>query len=196
MAETFHIDLKGLQPLLRSLREMPEVVQKRVLIPAATNAGGILERSITRLIPVSHRRGKRKKYGHYAANIVSVTKAYGSGAVVVVVGAQSGRAPHAHLVEEGTNQRFTNSKTRYRREAVRTRVVVKNGAARTIVEKQKISVGSFGKRNKRPRANRGRMPAFHSVARGVASAAKSVQSQLANDIRAGLSAEVSRLQNG
>lgn len=195
MAEVFRIDLKGIQPLLRSLREMPEIVQKRVLIPAAKNAGGILERSISRLIPFGVRRGKRKNHGHYANQIINVTKEYGSGNVVVVVGAQSGRAPHAHIVEEGTNQRFTGSKSKYKRMAVRTRTVIKNGMARTIVEKQKKSVGSFGKRKNSVRANRGRMPAFHPVAKGIAAATSLVQLQLKTDITQGLSQELSRLQN-
>lgn len=195
MAVAVSFDLTGIKPLLRSLQSMPEIVRTRVLMPAAARAGKTLERSIANLIPVQKFSGRfgRKKKGksHYRNVMTNVVREYKSnGSVVVVVGAESGTAPHAILVEKGTVQRFTNSKTKYQRVAVRAKTIIKNGKAKVVVEKSKQSVGSFGKKNKLPRLNRGRMPAFRPIQRGVDAAKATVASQLASDISRNITAEL------
>ena len=198
MAIAVEFDLTGVKTLLRALQSMPDVMRSRILVPAATNAGRKLERSIAGYIPVQQ-RGKKRGKGHYRDWMTNVVREYkGTQSVVVVVGAESGKAPHAVLVEKGTAERFTNAKTRYRKTGTKTITRIKKGRVVQQNVRDKVSVGSQLKRNRKASYNRGRMPAFHPVWRGVDSARGAITAGLITDITRGITAEftASKLQRG
>lgn len=191
---------------------MPNVVRRRVLLPAAERAGEVLELSIASFIPLN-KRPKKKSSGHYRYNLTSVIRDYeATKSVVVLVGAESGTAPHAHFLESGTQQRFTNHKTKYKLQAVGVRYAIARGEVVVKSSKEKRSQGSFvktknqqaigkivnGKKQwKTPTAlNRGRMPALQPVQRGVTNAQSKLTAQLKNDITRGLQEEIQRMQKG
>ncbi len=195
MATAVSLNITGLQPLLRSLDQLPDAMRMRVLLPAAKNAGQIIERAIAPLIPVQRftgRRGRKAKGKmHYRNAMTHAVRDYpATSSVVTIVGAESGKAPHAHLVEDGTAPRFTNHKTRYKRVAVGQRWVIKNGKAKQVDDRQRVSDGSHAKKNKRKANYRGQMPAFKPVARGVAACQSSVASRLKSDITTGITSEL------
>ena len=211
MAIAVEFDLTGIKPLLRTLQQMPNVVRRRVLLPAAERAGEVLELSIASFIPVN-RKPKKKNAGHYRYNLTSVIRDYeATKSVVVLVGAESGTAPHAHFLEDGTQQRFTNHKTKYKLQVVGVRYSISRGEAIVRTSKEKRSQGSFLKTKnqqasgkivngktkwKTPKAmNRGVMPATHPVQRGVNNAQSKLTAQLKNDITRGLQEEIQRMQN-
>ena len=198
MAIAVEFDLTGVKPLLRALQAMPGAMRSRILVPAAHKAGRTLERAISGHIPVQQ-RGKKRGKGHYRDWMTNVVREYkGTQSVVVVVGAESGKAPHAVLVEKGTQQRFTNAKTRYRKTGTKTITRIKKGRIVRQNVRDKVSVGSQLKRNKKPSYNRGRMPAFHPVWRGVESARGAITTGLISDISRGITAEftASKLKRG
>lgn len=165
---------------------MPEQCRASILIPAARRAGKTIEHSIARFIPFN-RRTKRKAKPHYRDAMSSVVREYQkTQSVVVLVGAESGQVPHAHLVEDGTGPRYTNHKTKYRRMSVRARQIIKNGKAKTVVEKERKSIGSFVRKNKKPTFYRGIMPAYHPVKRGIQAIQGTISQQLRNDIEMGI----------
>ena len=194
---TVKLEIKGMDKLLSSLRNLPDVMQRRVILPAIAKAAKTVEQAIRPLVPMNNksrmRRGKSGKLrinGHYRDNVTSVVRDYASTAVAVI-GPASGKAPHAHLVEKGTAVRYTNSKTRYTKEAIGTKQVRKKGNLQTVSVWKKVSAGSFKKKNKKPQAYRGRMPAFHSVERGVSASSSAVASQLAADVTSGIANQIS-----
>jgi len=188
MAIEVKFDLKGIQPLIKSLQVMPAMARTLILHSAANKAGKTIANSIRKKVP--YQAKQRKPALHYRDVVTNVVRDYPTtDSVVAVIGAESRTAPHAHLVEEGTGPRFTNHKTQYRRMAVRARTVIKKGRAVTVVEKERKSIGSFQKKNKRPVYYRGRMPAFHPVKLGLDAVRSQVVTQLENDIRAGITRE-------
>jgi hypothetical protein len=187
---TVTLDLTGMKSLLRALNQMPESCRTQVLMPAGRNAGRTISAAVAARIHLG--KGKRKSTPHYKLAMTSVVRDYqATKSVVVVVGATSRMAPHAHLVEDGTAQRFTNSKTRYRRTAVRARSVIHKGKLRTRSEYQKKSIGSFLKKKNKPQMNRGRMPAQHPVELGVKSITSTVSNNLKRDVADGITRMIS-----
>lgn len=185
----FQMKLTGLDQLQRSLKAMPVVMQSRIVMPAITDAAKIVERAIAGLIPYNtRRRGRKGRHAHYKTSMTSVVRQLASGTVVGVIGAESGMAPHAAIVEEGTRQRFTNSKPVYRRMATGVKTVIKRGKAVTRVVRQKKSIGSKAK-DKKPQLNRGRMPAFRPVQRGVEQSQSAVTATLTQSIQSGITRE-------
>lgn len=197
---TFEMKLTGMQPLLRALDQMPVVMRARVVVPAVTKGIKTIERTIRPLIPFNRRRqGRKGRHAHYQTSLTSVVRDYPlTESVVGVVGAESGKIPHAVLVEDGTRQRFTNSKAVYRRLPTGVRTVIKNGQPRTKVVRRKQSIGSVQRRKNKPQRNRGVMPAFHPMKRGLDSSESTVRSNLEADIRSGITRELtaSKLARG
>ncbi|NBW09971.1 MAG: hypothetical protein EBR82_18290 [Caulobacteraceae bacterium] len=200
---TFQMTLTGMKPLVNALRQLPFAMQVRVIVPAVTKGAKTIERAIAPLIPVNSKKmrrnglGKLRHSGHYRNMLTSVVRQYpATDSVVGVIGAESGKAPHSILVESGTRQRFTNSKPTYRRMATSVKTVIKNGRPVTKVVRQKQSTGSVIRRKNKPQHNRGIMPAFHPVQRGVAAAASGIGTQLAADIASGITRELTAAKLG
>lgn len=186
------VQMHGVQEMQKVLQSIPARMRRNVLVPAMTRAGQTLAARIRKLVPVQ--QGKKRKRNranlHYrdtvTQKIVDFAK---SGNVVALAGAASTTAPHATLVEGGTVQRFTNSKTIYRRVAVGVRKVLKGGKLVTKADKKRVSVGSKLRDKKKPQLNRGAMPAFKPIAAGSAQSQSDIAAQLARDIRAGIAQE-------
>jgi len=192
MSLSFKVD--GLRPLLNTFQQLPGECRTAVLIPAAKRASRTMVRSIARYTPFNKRMRKTAK-PHMRDSLTSVVEDYSkTQTVVAVVGNESGQAPHAHLVEEGTKPRWTNHKTQYRRMAVRARQIIKKGKVRWVTEKQKKSIGSFIKDKRKPTWYRGRMPAYHPVARGIKACEATVGQQLKKDIESGLTRELTQFK--
>lgn len=195
MATSVQMQIDGLKPLLRTLRQMPDIMSSRVLVPAAMRGARRIASGIRKFIPIQRRM--RKPHTHYRDAVTQVVREYkNTHSVVAVIGAESGLAPHAAIVEEGTKDRWTNHKSRYRKLAVRVRPIIKAGRLRYVTEKQRQSIGSFQKKNKKPTYYRGRMPAFHPIARGVESTKSDVGTQLKADIESGIKREFTEAQIG
>ncbi len=194
------LSLSGMDDLRRALQQMPGAVRTRILLPAAKNAIRTIYKTAEGLIPVSaHRKQRKGNLGHYRNNLTYVVREYpNSESVIAIVGAESGTAPHATLVEHGTRPRFTNSKPQYQRTATGVKTVVKRGQAVTKVVYQRKSIGSKQKRKKSPQLYRGVMPAFHPIKRGIDNSASAVATGLRNDIQAGITRELTaaKLQRG
>ncbi len=191
------LTLDGMKPLIRSLQAMPVVMRTRIVVPALGKSINTVRAAILPLIPVNQstrvRRnglGKIRPRIHYRDALTSVVREYPTtGIVVALTGAESGKAPHAHLIEDGTKQRFTNSKPIYGKMAVGVKTVLKGGKLVTRSVRQKKSTGSRLKRKNAAQLNRGRMPAFHPVERGVANATSTVRTELAASIASGITRE-------
>ena len=192
--------MSGEKELLALLGELPDRIQNRVFRHAGRKVGNAVAQRAAALTPKN--TGKRKTNGkHLKESFINKQKTYKATATTVnIVGVQS-RLGHPgrvnHLVEEGTERRFTNSRSKYKRVVVPVtvskKVRTKNGGYRTIkvaghLRKQK-SIGSFA-RGTNVRAseatgrNRGVMPAFYQLAKA---AAETNAAQIyETEIRAGL----------
>jgi hypothetical protein len=200
MATVATINVSGLKPLLRAIEQMPEKCRMRILQPTGVRAGRMVASAIRPLIPVQQRM--RKPHTHYRDAMTSVAREYPkTQAVVVVVGPESRQAPHAHLVEFGTGPRFIGHKTQYRKTAIRVRQRIVKGQLRHVTEKERKSIGSFLKKGKKNQIlfnlgslNRGRMPAFRSMSRGISAIESRVRQQIESDIRSGITRELAEAQ--
>jgi hypothetical protein len=191
------MDLRGIRQLVGALREMPAAARTRILVPAATKGARAIASSIRKFIPVQKRMSK--PHTHYRDAVTQKVAEYiDRNIVTAFVGAESGIAPHAHLVEDGTGPRGTNHKTRYVRTAIRARLILKKGKLQYKTDRARKSVGSFLKSKSQASKNkfslgvyfRGRMPAFHPVVRGLAAVEGQVAAQLKTDIQAGITREL------
>ena len=202
---TFGMTITGLKELKRALDQMPLAMRIRVIVPAVTRGIKKVEWAIAPLIPVqqsgvklrSRMAKRRRQSDHYRNVLTSVVREYpATDAVIGVVGAESGRAPHSILVEKGTRPRFTNSKPTYRMMAVRTKTIIKNGRIVTKSVRERQSTGSTIRRKNKPQHYRGIMPAFHPVERGVKASEAGVMTQLAEDLRSGITRELTAAKLG
>lgn len=155
-------DVSEITQKVRRFQSFAESAQTRVLTKAVTAGCRVVQRRIQDTVPFNTRK-KRKQALHYRDTIAFVTREYGGARVVGVVGHESKMAPHAHLIEKGTAQRFTNSKPSYKRMAVGVKFRMKRGKLVQVSERERVSTGSRMKKKGKPRLNRGRMPAFRTV---------------------------------
>ena len=191
------LTLTGLKPLVESLRQMPAITRSRIVVPVITESCKIIQATTAPLIPRQANKLKRNGLGklrgkkHFRDSMTFAVREYAnSQSVVGVVGPESGAAPHAHLVEKGTGPRYTNSRTKYNRQATSTKQVVKNGRVVTKVVYNKVSTGSFQRKKSKPRFFRGVMPAFHPIERGLKASEGAVRAKLETGVRAGITREL------
>ena len=195
---TFAMRLTGVNELRTALQQMPMAMRVRVVVPVITKGIQTMRAAIAPLIPRQNKNklrrnglGKLRGGMHYRDALTSVVRQYGdSDTVVGVVGAESGKAPHSILVEKGTRPRFTNSKPQYRRMAIGVKTVIKNGRLVTKSVRQKQSIGSVIRRKNKPQHYRGVMPAFHPMERGMTACSAAVSTQMAADVRSGITREL------
>lgn len=180
MATTYKSVLEGADELKAVLAEVPDRVQNRVFRFAGRKVSKAVadrERTLTPRRRIYDRSFIGPRGDHLADRVTSVQRVYrASNTTVNIVGPMSGgQGRIAHLVEDGTAQRATNHKTKYktlngglvwRNKKVRTA----SGGYRTVREQvrktTRKSIGSFHTGG--VALNRGRMPAFHPLAKAVA----------------------------
>lgn len=190
MARSIDLSIDGMKPLMRALRQIPDAMRSKVMLPAAAKAGRLIADSIRPLIPLQAKTKARGR-SHYRYVLTSATREYQkTQSVVSIVGPESRMAPHANLVEDGTQQRFTNQKTKYARMAVGARWKIVKGKPQLVIEKQRKAVGTVKRRKTKPYLNRGRMPAFKPIERGAAAAQATIASSLQRDIASGITREL------
>ena len=189
--------MTGEKELLALLGELSERIQTRVFRFAGRKVGNAVAKRAGELAPRrrTHVHGPRANR-HVADSFINKQKVYrASETTVNIVGGQTGAMGHNrinHLVEFGTEQRFTNSRSKYKTVSrgliTRTRKVrTASGGWRTVrVQEQAVRKQSIGSFRKGPgaRLNRGKMPAFHQLERAVAET--NVSQIYETEIRAGL----------
>lgn len=105
MARTQSVRIDGIKPLLKRLQQFPDRVQRRVLRPAVTKASTPIVKKAKRLAPVGEGLTPDGRERPHLAKTITKTRAKLSkktGSVVVVVGPEKNKAPHSHLVHDGT----------------------------------------------------------------------------------------------
>lgn len=200
--------LSGEKELLALLGELPDRIQNRVFRHAGRKVGNAIAQRAAALTPKrqTNVHGPRLNR-HLKESFINKQKTYKATATTVnIVGGQTGAMGHNrinHLVEEGTNNRWTGHRTLYRRVQGKwitrnRKVKLASGAIRTVKERvktsPKVSRGSSRAEYIRQRTARGqsiggmmyrgRMPAFHQLAKAVAET--NVSQIYETEIRAGL----------
>lgn len=146
---------------------LPQKLQNRGMRRAQTKAAKALANNARPRIPVDTSRKAsfpfRHANDHYRDNLTYKVKTYKT-AVIAVVGPKSRSAPHAHLVEDGTQERYTKRTTQYRDIGTKRTKATINGRRRFINRRVKKSIGSFVDVRKTGVSKyRGRMPAFRPL---------------------------------
>jgi len=178
-------------------KELPAKLQSGGMRRASTKAAKALVNNARPRIPRAAK--KNRPYAgkpHYQDVLGSKVKKYKE-AVIAVVGPKSAQAPHAHLVEDGTQQRFTGTTTRYRsvgtkRVATRRKYTTSTGKIRTrkvyVSRSVKKSIGSFvDVRKSGVSQSRGRMPAFRPLRKAFAAVKPIVKLIIRDEMRASIS---------
>ena len=188
---TLNVDPKELSLLQFQLHQLPVKVSRRVFRSASRKAANLVKKSVERLTPRQKKKPKKYAGKPHLQDVWHIKqKTYASksgGTTVVLIGPQSGQAPHATLVEKGTRQRFTNSQAIYKTLAS-TKVRTKSGAIK-FRRGKKVSVGSKIKRAGAARINRGVMPAIRPLGRAWETTKSQAMSVLTTEIRKGITKE-------
>jgi hypothetical protein len=192
--------LNGYDELMQTLDDIPNRVQNRVFRLAGRKAGKAVAQKAMAYTPRRKVAGK-DGLGHLADRFTSVQRVYrATNKTIFVVGSESGAKNRInHLVEFGTNNRWTGHRTRYVNRAVpgtitrNRRVKTASGGWKTVKETtrrrdKRISAGSLRKLNAdgtlAHMAYRGRMPAYHQLKRAWDETP--VDQIVVDNIRAGL----------
>jgi hypothetical protein len=187
--------------LATKFAELPNRLQSGGMRRASTKAAKSVVNNAKPRIPVDKSRKAsfpfRHANDHYRDYLSYKVKTY-KGSVISVVGPKSGKIPHAHLVEDGTQQRSTKRTTQYRsvgtkRVATRRTYVTANGKTRSrkvyVNRSVKRSVGSFvDVRKAGISQNRGRMPAFRPLGKAFAAVKPIIKLLIRDEMRASISA--------
>ena len=96
------MSLGGASELADGLRLIGTKGAKRVTRTAITKTARRLTRSVKQQAPVGESKFLKR-------SIAFKVRTYPNGNIVGVVGSRKGQAPHAHLIEEGTAERFTRA---------------------------------------------------------------------------------------
>lgn len=105
MRRNIPVKVEGLQPLLKRLQALPDRMQRKVLRPAVTKASTPIVKKARRLAPVGEGLTPDGRERPHLGETITKTRAKVSkktGSVVVVVGPERNKAPHSHLVHDGT----------------------------------------------------------------------------------------------
>lgn len=96
------VAIEGLKPLLKRLKTLPDRIQRKVLRPAVTKATTPVVKKARKLAPVGIEEPEERAH---LAKTITKTRAKISkrtGSIVVVAGPEARKAPHSHLVHDGT----------------------------------------------------------------------------------------------
>jgi len=168
--------ITGVNHVKYALTTLPEKIQRRVLRGAVTKATRLLVRAVKEETPQGKPRvwnKKRLKGGALKKSIHSKVKTYTkTNTVVGIVGPRYKGAPHAHLVHEGTVERWRDVKTR-------------NTVFSRLFRRLKIQ--------KKGKHYLGRVKPNRYVTRGLAKNQASYLSRLQSEIALGVQREASKL---
>jgi len=147
----------------RFLKDMPLEIQKKVFV----GAGGRVARQGLAVVkantPVAAKKNKGYEGKPHARDVMTTKqKTYKNTGAVFLIGPRSRQAPHTHLIEKGTDVRFTGNKSLYGN--VGSKMVRVKGRLKRRNIRKKIGDEATGA----VRQNRGRMPAFGMLAKGLA----------------------------
>jgi HK97 gp10 family phage protein len=97
--------IEGLKPLLRRLKQLPDRTQRRVLRPAVTKAATPVVKAARKRAPKGTGLTADGRERPHLGRSITKTRAKLSrktGNVLVMIGPEKDKAPHDHLVHEGT----------------------------------------------------------------------------------------------
>lgn len=97
--------ISGMKPLLKRLKQLPDRAQRRVLRPAVTKAATPIVKAARKLAPKGTGLSADGSARPHLGKSITKTRAKVSprtGNVLVVLGPEKNKAPHDHLVHEGT----------------------------------------------------------------------------------------------
>jgi hypothetical protein len=199
--------IDGLAELHQFLREFPDRVQTRVCRLATKKAGVLIVGSVKRLMPRQKKPGRsldkdgKAVVRNWHTQDKVTSKAWNRKTTsLAIIGVQSGFGQLTHLIESGSQQRFTRHKTQYGAATQGTitrskKVQTASGGWRTVrvqeVKRTKKSLGSSYVGSGTPK-NRGRMPAFLPLAKAMAQTGAQAQTVIEQEVRAGLERELAR----
>lgn len=152
-------------PIHDRLRNLEGKAGQRIARKAVRAAANQAKAAIVQLAPFRQKNRRATDKRHFRDTISIRQRTYKKGTIsVCVVGAKSPQVPHAHLIEFGTVQRFTNSRTIYATTGRRqVRVKGKGIITRLIRRRSGTAIRDAG----RKQANRGVMPEMMPVRRGL-----------------------------
>jgi len=197
-AGTRYRSTEGLVPLIQELRKLDQKLANKTLKAAGKKASQLIETSLKRNTPKAKKKNKQYRGSpHLRDTMRTRSRSYNRGrAIVFLIGPESGKSPHAHLVERGTRRRFTGHSTVYQKTRTGNKVfrrvafTTKTGKQRTkrilVDESKKKSTGSFRDPNKGGVRNRGIMPAFRMVERTNRETRQGVLRIIRKDIEAAI----------
>lgn len=175
------------EQLAAKFAELPQKLQNRGMRRAQTKAAKALVNNARPRIPRAAK--KQRQYAgkpHYQDSLSYKVKTYKT-AVVAVAGPRSGSSPHAHLVEEGTQERYTKRTTQYRDIGTKRTKATINGKRRFINRRVKKSIGSFVDVRKAGVSKyRGRMPAFRPLQRAFRTMQPIIRILIRDEMRASI----------
>lgn len=99
------VEITGLQETMANLRALPGASQRAVLRPAVTKAASPVFRAAKDLAPVGDGRTPDGRKRPHMKRTIKKTRAKTykrTGTVLIVLGPEKNKAPHTHLVSEGT----------------------------------------------------------------------------------------------
>jgi HK97 gp10 family phage protein len=97
--------VSGIKPLLKRLKQLPDRARRRVLRPAVTKAATPVVKAARKLAPKGSGLTADGSERPHLGKTITKTRAKVSprtGNVVVVLGPEKNKAPHDHLVHDGT----------------------------------------------------------------------------------------------
>ena len=165
MARGVRFKVEPDQNFRRFIKDLPDEIQRKVFVAGGGRAARQGLAVAKANAPKS--KAKPKKYAgspHMRDVLTTKQKTYKKTGTVFMVGPRSKQAPHTHLVEKGTAQRFTNNVSLYaNKESKLVRVkgrILRRNIKRKVGNKEKVQGAA--------RLNRGRMPAFGMLAKALA----------------------------
>lgn len=189
---TFKLDEGQLSGLLQHLKTLPEKIEQRVLRKAGRTASNTFLQLAIQRTPKSDKKPAKYRGKPHLRDVLAIKqKTYGRGGkarTFFVIGPKSKQAPHGHLVEFGTAQRFTGSQTKYKT-VTQGRIKTKSGWKN---RRKKVSIGSFEKFPGAVMANRGVMPAFAMLQKSFTRGRQFAQRAMEAEIKAGIEREARR----
>lgn len=183
------IDAVQMNDLQTALRGLPGRIERNVLRAAGRKGAKVVGDRIASRTPVAKRQTRQSVLPHLRDTTTVKQRTYrkprGASVTYFAVGYGSPLKANAHLVEDGTAQRFTGSKTNYADVSTK-KIKTRKG---WVFKKQRRSTGSVAKSGV-VRANRGTMPAFRPTHKAYSEAQSQARTVMVEEIRRKLNSEL------
>lgn len=109
---SFGVRVTGVEQLIKSLQHLSRAIAARVMRKAVTKATAPLLKAVRQAAPVGPKKKDNPKAGGLLKKSVMRKLVSYPGTSVAVVGTSYKRAPHDHLVHDGTRPRFITTLNR------------------------------------------------------------------------------------